>query len=254
MTRPDESEPSRGRENETLEQTRRRLRRAWGDYPLTILVINPINLRLARALGRTSATPNQLTVLSFFLMVVSACCFVCLNRPVQALGGATLLIAYLIDCLDGDLARFKDEKSSLGAMLDPILDRFGEFAIAAGAAAGGWRASGDPLWLAAGLWLVGVSQIYFYLVDAMVWKLPKKTGHGEKAPRFTLFGTPVRFGAIEPFIWGQACFAFAGVAHWGAPVFGGMFTLGCILVLRKLFSEAGKLDSEGSEEFGVHTR
>src|SRR5688572_25088585 len=103
MNRPADPAPHAAPDwrHETLEQTRTRLRRAWGDYPLTILVFNPINLRLARRLGPTGVTPNQLTVLSFALMLASSLAFAYVPWAAQAAGGVLLWVAYLIDCLDG---------------------------------------------------------------------------------------------------------------------------------------------------------
>ena len=111
--------------NETIAQTRDRLRRVWGDYLTTIIIINPINIRLVRLLGRTALTPNQLTVIAFCLTVASALCFSSPDWGFQSAGGGLLLLAFLVDCMDGDLARFKGLKSPLGAMLDPIFDRLG---------------------------------------------------------------------------------------------------------------------------------
>lgn len=238
---------------ETLDQTRERLRRVWGDYLLTILIINPINIRLVRLIGKTSITPNQLTVISFLLAVVSAGCMASTKWSVQATGGFLLLLSFLIDCLDGDLARLKGLKSPLGAMLDPILDRVGEFAVILGAAVGGWRASGNQEWLIGGIILAGMSQIYFYITDLMLNKLYAKnnpdgnTGHGLK-----IFGTRVRFGTIEPFIWGQALLALLGKARWGIPVFAAMFTLAASVQLFRLILRLKSIGRENSDDYTPH--
>ena len=240
--------------NETLAQTRKRLRRSWGDYPLTILIINPINIRLARFLGRTSVTPNQLTVISFFLIILSACFLSSPQWIVQAFGGMILLIGYMTDCLDGDLARLKNLKSPLGAMLDPIFDRFGELAIAMAVSINGWRLTQDYKWLFGGIVFVGMSQIYFYLVDAMLKKLPEAKNPKRKIKQVKIKKTPVRIGAIEPLIWGQAGLAFFGVAHWGVIIFSVMFTIGSIGEFIRIIIEARKLQTTQSEHFGTHVR
>ncbi len=245
---------------ESLAETRERLRRRWGDYPLTILVFNPINLRLARWLGDTPVTPNQLTVVSFVMMAVAAVCFGAPSWPVQAVGGVLLWLSYLIDCLDGDLARYKQMKSPLGAMLDPMLDRFGEVLVGAGAAIGGFHLTGNPVWLVGGLALVGFSQVYFYLVDVMVKKLPAAPVPGSGAaaeaivvPKRMLRGTPVRFGAIEPYLWGLSLLALAGRVHWGVPVFGAMFALGSVGQLVRVV-RALRRSELGEERFNTHVR
>jgi phosphatidylglycerophosphate synthase len=237
---------------ETIDRTRERLKRQWGDYPLTILIINPINLRLVRMVGRTSITPNQLSIFSFFLTAASALCMASIEHWIQAIGGGLLLAGYIIDCLDGDLARLKNLKSPLGAMLDPILNRCGEIVIISGISINGWRLTGDPIWLLGGLFLLSASQLYFYITDAMLNIYRKKTDRLKNTKKKMLFGTPVRFGTIEPFIWGQACLAFSGLSHLGIIIFGIMFTIACILQFYRLFTTARDPKLNGSDEFEIH--
>jgi phosphatidylglycerophosphate synthase len=240
-------------ENETIEQTRDRIRRRWGDYPLTVLIINPINLRLVRKIARSSITPTQLTIIAFILTLMAALCISFNNHFIQILGGIFLLLGFLVDCLDGDLARLKGKSSPLGAMLDPTLDRFGEFAVILGMAINGWKTTGNPGWLISGIYLTGISLLYFYLVDAMVWKLPKKEKTA-KSKGVKLNGTYVRFGAIEPFIWGQAILAFSGVSNWGLPIFSILFTIGCIKTLYNMVRRAYIIEEKESEHYGTHPR
>jgi phosphatidylglycerophosphate synthase len=242
-----------GWKKETTAQTAERLRRVWGDYPLTILIINPVNIRLARLAGRTSITPNQLTIISCMIAVVSACCMASVNPAVQAAGGILLLISFLIDCLDGDLARLKGLKSPLGAMLDPILDRIGEFAVITGMAIGGWRETGNPGWLIGGIILAGMSQIYFYITDLMLNKLRPPDNKPERVRReLTINGTRIRFGVIEPFIWGQAAFALMGKAVWGIPVFAAMFTVASLIQLIRLIIRLRRAGGNDPDEYTPH--
>lgn len=237
---------------ETFSLIRERLRRKWGDYPLTILIINPINLRLVRIIGKTRITPNQLTFISFLVTVIASFCFVSKTHFVQALGGGILLLGYLIDCLDGDLARLKDLKSPLGAMLDPILNRCGEIIIIIGISINGWRITEDHIWLFGGVFLMGVSQLYFYITDAMLNVFRKELNQLSNLNRKKLFGTTVRFGAIEPFIWGLAILAFAGVTYWGIIIFGLMFTIGCLIQFYKLFKITRDDKFSQPNEFEIH--
>lgn len=242
-------------DKKSIDETRDLLRRTWGDYPLTIMIINPINLRLARLLLRTPVTPNQVTIVSFALTLVSSWCLLHIDLKYQMSGAVLLLCGYLLDCLDGDLARLKNMKSPIGAMLDPMLDRFGELAVMIAVAIHGWNRTQDYRWLVMGMVLVGSSQLYFYLVDAMLKKLPEPQRNAEKpAKPLILKKTRVRIGAIEPFVWGQAGLAFAGVAHWGVIVFGIMFSLGSIGEFFRIIYEARNLKAKKSEIYGSHFR
>ena len=237
----------------TIAETKKLLQRDWGDYPLTILVINPINRYLVRHVAETRFTPNQLSLLSFFLMVAAAFCMSAGHRVLQALAGCLVLLGYLIDCLDGDLARYSNMKSPLGAMLDPMLDRYGEFLMIFGAAVCGWNLTENISWLMGGIYLTGMTLIYFYLVDAMVWKVPPKDESRKKEP-FLLLGTKVRFGVIEPFMWGLAGLSFLGKAHWSIVVFGIMFTAANMICVYRLVKRSKQIQTDDAGHYGTHSR
>lgn len=237
----------------TITETKELLRRDWGDYPLTILIINPINLYLVRYLAETPLTPNQLSILSFLLMTLSAVCLALGELIFQVVAGGLILLAYLIDCLDGDLARYSDLKSPLGAMLDPMLDRYGEFLLIFGAALCGWNLTGSIHWLIGGIFLAGIAQIYFYLVDAMVWKIPENNANeGKRA--YKLLGTRVRFGVIEPFMWGLAILSFFGKAYWSIYIFSFMFAAANLVCVYRLIMKSKNIRTDSSEQYGTHTR
>jgi phosphatidylglycerophosphate synthase len=237
----------------TITETKEILRRPWGDYPLTILIINPINLHLVRYIAETKITPNQLSIFSFLLMAVSAGCLSAGTWILQIIAGCLILIAYLIDCLDGDLARYHNLKSPLGAMLDPMLDRYGEFLLILGAALCGWNVTGSINWLIGGIFLAGISQIYFYLVDAMVWKVPENNANTEKRT-YKLLDTKLRFGVIEPLMWGLALLSFFGKAYWGIYIFSFMFAAANLVCVYRLIKKSNTIKTDSSEHYGTHTR
>ncbi len=61
----------------------------------------------------------------------------------------SLYFAFVLDCVDGQLARYTRQFSKLGAWLDSIFDRTKEYVVFAGLAIGASR-TGDPVWLLAG--------------------------------------------------------------------------------------------------------
>ena len=64
-------------------------------------------------------------------------------------GAVLLYFAFVLDCVDGQLARYTRQFSKLGAWLDSIFDRTKEYVVFAGLAIGASR-TGDPVWLLAG--------------------------------------------------------------------------------------------------------
>ena len=108
--------------------------------------------------------------------------------------------------------------------------------------------------LFSGIFLAGIAQIYFYLVDAMLKKIPEVQKSLRPKRKFELRGSRVRIGAIEPFVWGLAGLSFLGTAHWGVIIFGVMFTLGSIGELFRIIIEARNLAAIEPERYGTHLR
>ena len=93
-------------------------------------------------------TPNQVTLISFAVGLYSAYQF-SLGTFWSTFAGAVLLqLSIIVDCVDGELARYTRQFSQLGAWLDAITDRIKEylvfFALAYGAAK-----DGRDLWIPA---------------------------------------------------------------------------------------------------------
>ncbi|GLZ16110.1 transferase [Actinomadura sp. NBRC 104425] len=96
---------------------------------------------------RLGFTPNQLT---YLMMVCGVAAGAVVSLPVEplwtALGGALLIQAYLLlDCVDGEVARYLRQTSVTGVFLDRIGHYLSEVALLIGlgyAAQGGWRTGG----------------------------------------------------------------------------------------------------------------
>ena len=97
---------------------------------------------------RLKMTPNQVTLISFGIGLLSAYEFSKGNFWAIFAGAVLLQLSIIIDCVDGELARYTRQFSQLGAWLDAITDRIKEylvfFALAYGAAK-----NGHDLWILA---------------------------------------------------------------------------------------------------------
>lgn len=97
---------------------------------------------------RLKMTPNQVTLISFAIGLLSAYEFSKGSFWAIFAGAVLLQLSIIIDCVDGELARYTRQFSQLGAWLDAITDRIKEylvfFALAYGAAK-----SGEDLWIPA---------------------------------------------------------------------------------------------------------
>jgi Family of unknown function (DUF5941)/CDP-alcohol phosphatidyltransferase len=115
----------------------------------TTFFVSTYSKYIARWAARRGLTPNQVTLISIAVGVLAAACFAYAERWSMVLGGLLVYWAFVLDCVDGQLARYSRQFSKLGAWLDSIFDRGKEYVVFAGLAIGASR-TGDPVWILAG--------------------------------------------------------------------------------------------------------
>ncbi|MCX2926235.1 DUF5941 domain-containing protein [Streptomyces sp. NEAU-W12] len=111
----------------------------------TTYCISPYSRYIARWCARRGLTPNQVTTASLITALIAAACAATGTRPGFVAAGALLLASFVLDCTDGQLARYSLQYSTLGAWLDATFDRAKEYAYYAGLALGAAR-GGDDVW------------------------------------------------------------------------------------------------------------
>ena len=84
---------------------------------------------VARLLAKTAITPNVITWLGF-LLAVGAAAFIVSEHLFAA--GWVVLVAGFFDMLDGALARYTNQTTRFGAVLDSTLDRLSEAVLLLG--------------------------------------------------------------------------------------------------------------------------
>ena len=79
----------------------------------------PIGYKLAKSIQNTGITPNVVTIISIFVGVSAGICwYFPYNINLALLGILALVIANILDCVDGQLARLTGIKSEVGRILD----------------------------------------------------------------------------------------------------------------------------------------
>ncbi|MFF7986475.1 DUF5941 domain-containing protein [Streptomyces sp. NPDC007901] len=111
----------------------------------TTFFISPYSRYLARWCARRGLTPNQVTTASLLTALVAAGCAATGTRIGFVAAGVLLICSFVLDCTDGQLARYSLQYSTLGAWLDATFDRAKEYAYYAGLALGAAR-GGDDVW------------------------------------------------------------------------------------------------------------
>ncbi|MEU9242935.1 DUF5941 domain-containing protein [Streptomyces sp. NPDC048385] len=113
----------------------------------TTFFISPYSRYLARWCARRGLTPNQVTTASLLTALIAASCAATGTRIGFVAAGALLICSFVLDCTDGQLARYSLQYSTLGAWLDATFDRAKEYAYYAGLALGAARGGGhDDVW------------------------------------------------------------------------------------------------------------
>ena len=80
----------------------------------------PIGFRIAKMLRNTAITPNMVTIISIFIGVAAGPLFYYNNISYTLTGILCLIIANILDCVDGQLARLTGIKSKIGRILDGL--------------------------------------------------------------------------------------------------------------------------------------
>ncbi|WP_406865502.1 DUF5941 domain-containing protein [Streptomyces sp. HUAS MG47] len=111
----------------------------------TTFFISPYSRYIARWCARRGLTPNQVTTASLLTALIAAGCAATGDRAGYVAAGVLLLVSFVLDCTDGQLARYSLQYSTMGAWLDATFDRAKEYSFYAGLALGAAR-SGDDVW------------------------------------------------------------------------------------------------------------
>ena len=113
------------------------------DYWWTVLATDPVALPITRFLAkRKLLSPDAVTGLALFFGLAVFPAFAYAERWSLALGGVFFYLAFVLDCVDGKLARALGVTSARGAALDALADGGRRAAGALGLVFYLWNADG----------------------------------------------------------------------------------------------------------------
>ncbi|MEV6487377.1 DUF5941 domain-containing protein [Actinoplanes sp. NPDC051633] len=121
------------------EKARLRLAVKEKDDFFTTYAVSTWSPIVTRWCARLGLTPSGVTGLSVLLAVGAALLFWEASRPAMIAGAVLLYLGFVLDCVDGQLARFTRRFGAFGGWLDTMADRAKEYAAYAGLAAGAER-------------------------------------------------------------------------------------------------------------------
>ena len=148
-----------------------------------------VSLAITRRLLYTSVTPNQISIFSILLGVLSGLFFFPQPRAFHITGALLLLFSSIIDGCDGELARLRFQESKWGSWIDFLGDNLVHMTVFFCIGMGLYRQGQGPVYLALGivgaLGTLGSASMVFYRVFLK--------GRG----RVITFATPVRVEEME---------------------------------------------------------
>jgi phosphatidylglycerophosphate synthase len=117
----------------------------------TVLLVDPLAGRLVRVLAGVGwVTPTRLTLTAFLLGLAAATTFLA-GGGWLALGAVLYYASFLLDCVDGKVARLRGTSTVLGSWVDFLLDRVRVVAGTFALFTGGFLATGRAAFLLAGI-------------------------------------------------------------------------------------------------------
>lgn len=147
-------------------------------------VCRPPAAVLVWLLQGTRVTPNQVTFLSAVVAAGSAAMFALLPGHLWLVAAALVFeLSFVLDCVDGQLARVRRTASPLGHLLDFLMDELKAMLLFGCIAVRLWQDTGDDLFM-----LVGMGGLFALASGLMLTSFMRRPEYG--APPPTADGQP----------------------------------------------------------------
>ena len=141
------------------------------DSPITRILSRPASRLLTRMFLNTPISPNQITLLSFFLGLVSAFLFFQGSYGTSVIGAILLVFSTWVDGADGEIARLKFMETDIGKKLDIYCDNIIHFLVFTAIGFGVYFKTGESIFLyLGGLAGIGGLTAFFLLSPILLEK------------------------------------------------------------------------------------
>ncbi|GAA2058051.1 CDP-alcohol phosphatidyltransferase family protein [Streptomyces carpaticus] len=145
-----------------VRRTTQKKRDAWW----TVLLVDPVATPLVRWTALwTRITPNQITWLALFFGLGAAGCFAFGTWNWLLIGALLYHVSFILDCMDGKLARLTRTGSVFGAWLDYVFDRIRVLVCAVALMGGQFYRTDDVIYLWLALTVVFLDMLRY--IDAL---------------------------------------------------------------------------------------
>lgn len=132
----------------------------------TVFLVDPVATRMLIVLARFRfITPNRVTWAALFIGLASAGFFLLGDSRSLLIGALLYHLSFILDCIDGKLARLKGNGTVFGGWLDYVFDRIRVLFCALALMGGQFLRTGGELYLLAALAVVFLDMLRY--VDAL---------------------------------------------------------------------------------------
>lgn len=173
------------------------------DLVTNVYLFRPLATPLVVLFAGTRVTPNQITLASFLVAVAAVALLFWPGYVGLVAAGLVFTLSYLLDCVDGMLARLKGMQSTQGHLFDFLMDEIKSFLILGGISLRLYRETGGDHFLIVGV--VGLVALATGIAVTTFERRPEITGGAQQegAARTTR----------PPSLVGRAVALAFGVAH-----------------------------------------
>jgi phosphatidylglycerophosphate synthase len=179
------------RQRFTLDDVRTTYKRrdAWW----TVLLVDPVAARLTLPIAnRTSLTPNHVSFASFVVGVLSAAAFTRGDHAMLVAGALLYHVSFVLDCIDGKIARLKGTGSAFGMWLDFSFDQYKFWLCAAALGYGQYQRTGEILFV----WMALFIAFFDMLRYLNAWQVAKVRREMDRRLRSAARATQRRQAAL----------------------------------------------------------
>ena len=171
------------------------IKHAIFDETLTLYILRPIAFVFVKLLYPTSITPNQVSLMTIIVGIISGYFFSRGTVTCFVIGGSLYFFCMVLDCVDGMIARLKTSGTAVGRIIDGVADYLVGISVYVGMGIGFEKGLINLDFLPINHWwimvIAAVSHIFhavivdYYRVEFMAHGLGKSTSTWEEKKKFT---------------------------------------------------------------------
>ena len=171
------------------------IKHAVFDETLTLYILRPIAFVFVKLLYPFSITPNQVSLMTIIIGIISGYFFSRGTVTSFIIGGSLYFLCMLLDCVDGMIARLKNSGTAIGRIIDGFADYITVISVYVGMGIGFEKGLINLDFLPINHWWVMVIAVVshllhcmlvdYYRAEFMAYGLDKSTSAWEEKKKFT---------------------------------------------------------------------